>query len=230
MLFSNARQELLILEHEHFLPQLVQFCFCSCFPSTLVLILQYKARSLRWAALLASTCSISFFVLVFPLPSFSFSRNAHCGASFDQKRSLFMISLCFPYALALVFNCDAICDQWAPMLASTRSFLTFSFCFPSTIAQVYTQALDQKENKPRPRAKSQGPKAKGKGPKQEGQEPKQKGQGKRAKNQGKRAKAKGPRTRAKGPRAKGKGPREKGQEPRGKGQEPKQKGKRAKGK
>ena len=136
MLFSNARQELLILEHEHFLPQLVQFCFCSCFPSTLVLILQYKARSLRWAALLASTCSISFFVLVFLLPSLSFSRNAHWGAFFEHKRSLFTISLCFPSALTLVFNCDAICDQWAPMLASARSFLTFSLCFPSTITQI----------------------------------------------------------------------------------------------
>ena len=115
---------------------LFNFFFCSCFPSTLALILQYKARSLRWAALLASTCSISFFVLVSPLPSFSFSRNAHCGTSFGHKRFLFMISLCFPYALALVFNCDAICDQWAPMLASTRSFLTFSPCFHSTIAQV----------------------------------------------------------------------------------------------
>ena len=77
-----------------------------------------------------------FFVLVFPLPSLSFSRNAHWGAFFEHGRSLFTISLCFPSALALVFSCDAICDQWAPMLASARSFLTFSLCFPSTIAQV----------------------------------------------------------------------------------------------
>ena len=115
---------------------LFNFFFCSCFPSTLALILQYKARSLRWAALLASTCSISFFVLVFLLPSLSFSRNAHWGAFFEHKRSLFTISLCFPSALTLVFNCDAICDQWAPMLASARSFLTFSLCFPSTITQI----------------------------------------------------------------------------------------------
>jgi len=77
---------------------LFNFFFCSCFSSILALVLQYKARSPRWAALLASTCSISFFVLVFPLPSLSFSRNAHCGAFFNHKRSLFMIcdlfSLC----------------------------------------------------------------------------------------------------------------------------------------
>ena len=135
---------------------LFNFFFCSCFPSTLALVLQYKARSLRWAALLASTCSISFFVLVSPLPSLLFSTAMQFGINGLQ---------CLPQLI---------------------HFLHFPSVSPLPSPKFYTQAIDQKENKPRPRAKARGPRAKAKGPRQKGQEPRQKGQ--EARQKGKRAK------------------------------------------
>jgi len=248
---------------------LFNFFFCSCFPSTLALILQYKARSLRWAALLASTCSISFFVLVFPLPSLSFyntrlevSDGLHCLPQLVQflflflfplyPRSRFQEMLIVEHPLAISVFCLwflFVFPMPSLLFSTAMQFVTNGLqCLPQLVhflhfllvstlpsPKFYTQALDQKENKPRPRAKSQGPKAKGKGPRakakgprtkakgprQEGQEPRQKGQGKRAKSQGKRAKGKGPRAKAKV--QKGQEPKEKGQGKRAKSQ-----GKRAK--
>ena len=191
---------------EHFLPQLVQFLslflfslyprscfqlrckkcsmgssaclssfnffFCSCFPSTFALVFSCDARSDQWAPVIASARSISFFVLVFPLPSLLFSA-----------------------AMQEVINGL----QCLPQLVH---FLHFLFVSPLPSPKFYTQALDQEENKPRPRAKGQGPRQKGKRTKAKG-----------PMREGPRAKAKGPRAKAKGPRAK----------------EPRQKGKRAKG-
>ena len=108
-----------------------------------------------------------------------------------------MPSLLFSTAMQFVTNGL----QCLPQLVHFLHFLLVS-TLPSP--KFYTQALDQKENKPRPRAKSQGKRAKGKGPRakakgQKGQEPKEKGQGKRAKSQGKRAKSQS--KRAKEPKA-----------------------------
>jgi len=111
-----------------------------------------------------------------------------------------MPSLLFSTAMQFVTNGL----QCLPQLVHFLHFLLVS-TLPSP--KFYTQALDQKENKPRPRAKSQGPKAKGKGP---------------------RAKAKGPRTKAKGPRQEGQEPRQKGKRAKSQGKRAKSQGKRAK--
>ena len=126
----------------------------------------------------SSACLSSFnffclFVLVFPLPSLLFSA-----------------------AMQEVINGL----QCLPQLVH---FLHFLFVFPLPSPKFYTQALDQAENKPGPRAKAkgqkdQGKRAKAKGQKgqcERGQEPGQKSQGQK----GKRAKGQG----AKEPRAKG---------------------------
>ena len=98
------------------------------------------------------------FLFVFPLPSLLFSA-------------------------AMQFVINGL--QCLPQLVR---FLHFLFVSPLPSPKFYTQALDQKGNKPRPRAKSQGPKAKGKGPRAKAKGPRQKGQeprqkGKRARGQ-----------------------------------------------
>ena len=129
-----------------------------------------------------------------------------------------MPSLLFSTAMQFVTNGL----QCLPQLVHFLHFLLVS-TLPSP--KFYTQALDQKENKPRPRAKSQGPKAKGKGPRAKAKGPRTKAKGPRQEGQEPRQRAKG-----KGPRVKAKGPKEKGQEPRQKCKRAKSQRKRAKGK
>ena len=150
MLFSNARQELLILEHENFLPQLVQFLFLFLFPL-------YPHSRFQEMLIVEHPLAISVFCLwflfVFPMPSLLFST-------------------------AMQFVTNGL--QCLPQLVHFLHFLLVS-TLPSP--KFYTQALDQKENKPRPRAKSQGPKAKGKGPRAKGKGPRAKAKGQKSQRQ-----------------------------------------------
>ena len=87
-----------------------------------------------------------------------------------------MPSLLFSTAMQFVTNGL----QCLPQLVHFLHFLLVS-TLPSP--KFYTQALDQKENKPRPRAKSQGPKAKGKGPRAKGKGPRAKAKGQKSQRQ-----------------------------------------------